>query len=158
MKQLLQRFSFEVVGIVALAFAAGVAVISAAYGLYALLLTFLSAAASAGLTSLAAIILVGVLAVVLIQLAKKKPAPHDTKARRLDPDTIQQALTVGARWRACWPMWSCSAALSTQTTSTAAAVVERGDHEPPQPGWAGASQGRGKRVAKPDLPLPGQAG
>ena len=31
-KQLLQRAAFELVGIVALAFAAGVAVISAAYG------------------------------------------------------------------------------------------------------------------------------
>ena len=96
LKQLLQRVTFEVVGIVALAFAAGVAVISAAYGLYALLRTSLSAAASAGLTSLAAIILVVVLAVVLIQLAKTKPAPHDAKARRFDPDTIQQALSVGA--------------------------------------------------------------
>ncbi len=96
LKQLLQRVTFEVVGTVALAFAAGVAVISAAYGLYALLRTSLSAAASAGLTSLAAIILVAVLAVILIQLAKKRPAPHEPKARRLDPDTIQQAVTVGA--------------------------------------------------------------
>ena len=96
LKQLLQRVTFEVVGIVALAFAAGVAVISAAYGLYALLRTSLSAAASAGLTSLAAIILVAVLAVVLIQLAKKRPALHESKARRFDPDAIQQAVTVGA--------------------------------------------------------------
>ena len=95
LKQLLQRVTFEVVGIVALAFAAGVAVISAAYGLYALLRTALSAAASAGLTSLAAIILVAVLAVVLIQLAKKKPAPSEAKAGRFNPETIQQALTVG---------------------------------------------------------------
>ena len=96
LKQLLQRVTFEVVGIVALAFAAGVAVISAACGLYALLRTSFSAAASAGLTSLAAIILVAVLAVVLIQLTKKRPASHESKARRLDPDTIQQAVTVGA--------------------------------------------------------------
>ena len=96
LKQLLQRVTFEVVGIVALAFAAGVAVISAAYALYAVLRTSLSAAASAGLTSLAAIILVVVVAVVLIQLAKKRPVPHDAKARRFDPDTLQQALTVGA--------------------------------------------------------------
>ncbi len=100
LKQLLQRVTFEVVGIVALAFAAGVAVISAAYGLYALLRTSRSAAASAGLTSLAAIILVAGLAVVLIQLAKKKPAPQQAKqqanARRFDPDTIQQVLSVGA--------------------------------------------------------------
>ena len=96
LKRLLQRVTFEVVGLVALAFAAGVAVISAAYGLYALLGTSLSAAASAGLTSLAAIILVAVLAVVLIRLAKKTPAPHAAKVRRFDPDTIQQAVTVGA--------------------------------------------------------------
>ena len=96
LKQLIQRATSEVVGIVALAVAAGVAVISAAYGLYALLRTTLSAAASAGLTSLAAIILVAVLAVVLIQLAKKRPARHDAKARRFDQDTIQQALTVTA--------------------------------------------------------------
>ena len=96
LKQLLQRATFEVVGIVALAFAAGVAVISAAYALYALLRTSLSAAASAGLTSLAAIILVGVLAVVLIQLMKKRPASGDTRGRRFDPDTVQQVLTVGA--------------------------------------------------------------
>ncbi len=96
LKQLLQRVTFEVVGIIALAFAAGVAVISAAYGLYALLRTSLSAAASAGLTSLAAVILAAVLAVVLIQLAKKKPTSADTKGRRFDPDTIQQVLTVGA--------------------------------------------------------------
>ena len=96
LKQLLQRATFEVVAIAALAIAAGVAVISAAYGLYALLRTFLPAAASAGLTSLAAIILVAVLAVVLIRLAKKKPALHEAKARRFDPDTLQQALSVGA--------------------------------------------------------------
>ncbi len=95
LKQLLQRVTFEVVGIIALAFAVGVAVISAAYGLYALLRTSLSAAASAGLTSLTAIILAAALAVVLIQLTKK-PALPDTKSRRFDPDTIQQALTVGA--------------------------------------------------------------
>ncbi|WP_174300354.1 hypothetical protein [Caulobacter sp. S45] len=96
LKQLLQRATFEVVGIVALAVAAGVAVISAAYGLYALLRTSLSAAASAALTSLGAIMLIAVLAVVLIQLAKKRPAPHDPKARRFDQNTMQQALSVGA--------------------------------------------------------------
>ncbi len=96
LKQLLQRVTFEVVGIVALAFAAGVAVISAAYALYALLRTSLSAAASAGLTSLAAIILVAVLAVILIQLMKKRPPAGDTKGRRFDRDTVQQVLTVGA--------------------------------------------------------------
>ena len=94
LKQLLQRAAFEVVGVVALAFAAGVAVISAAYGLYALLRTSLSAATSAGLTSIAAIILVAVLAVILIGLARRKSATHDAKARRFDPDTIQQALAV----------------------------------------------------------------
>ena len=96
LKQLLQRATFEVVGIVALAVAAGVAVISAAYGLYAFLRLSFSAAASAGLTSLAAIILVALLAVVLIRLAKGRPAPHEGKGRRLDPATIQQALSVGA--------------------------------------------------------------
>ncbi len=96
LKQLLRRITFEVVGIVALAVAAGVAVISAAYGLYALLRTSFSAAASAGLTSLAAIILVAILAVVLIQLAKKKPTSPEARSRRIDPDTIQQAFTVGS--------------------------------------------------------------
>ena len=94
LKQLLQRTTFEVVGIVALAFAAGVAVVAAAYGLYALLRTSFSAAASAGLTSLAAVILVAVLSLALIQLAKK-PSQRDAKGHRFDPDTIQQALTVG---------------------------------------------------------------
>ena len=96
LKQLLQRAAFEVVGLVALAFAAGVAVVSAAYGLYAVLRTSMSAATSAGLTSLAAIILVAVLAVVLVQMTKTKPAPRGAKARRFDPDVIQQGLTVGA--------------------------------------------------------------
>ncbi len=96
LKQPLQRVIFEVVGIVALAFVAGVAVISAAYGLYALLRTFLSAAASAGLTALSASVLAAGLAVVLIKLAKKKPGPDAASARRFNPDRIQQALTVGA--------------------------------------------------------------
>ena len=95
LKQLLQRITFEVVGIVALAFATGVAVVSAAYGLYALLRTSLSAAASAGLTSLAAVILVAVLAVILVRLAKTKPWDR-AKARGIDPDTIQQVMAVGA--------------------------------------------------------------
>ena len=96
LKQLLQRVTFEVVGAVTLAFAVGIAVISAADGLYALLRTSLSPAASAGLTSLAALILAAVLAVVLIQLAKRRPILHEAKARRFNPDTIQQALTLGA--------------------------------------------------------------
>ena len=95
LKQLLQRVTFEVVGIVALAFASGVAVVSAGYGLYAFLRASLSAAASAGLTSLAAVVLVAVLAIVLIRLAKGRSPAKDVKARRLDPDTVQQALTVG---------------------------------------------------------------
>ena len=69
LKQLLQRVTFEVVGVVALAFASGVAVVSAAYGLYAFLRTTMSAAAAAGLTSLAAVVLVAVRAVVLIRFA-----------------------------------------------------------------------------------------
>ena len=96
LKQLLQRVTFEVVGIVAMAFASGVAVVSAAYGLYAVLRTTMSAAASAGLTALAAVVLVAVLAILLIRLAKGRAPAQDGKARRLDPDTVQQALTVGA--------------------------------------------------------------
>ena len=96
LKQLLQRATFEVVGIVALAVAAGVAVISAAYGLYAVLRLSFSAAASAGLTSLAASLLTAVLAIVLIRLAKGRPASHDDKGRSLDPATIQQAMSVAA--------------------------------------------------------------
>ena len=96
LKQLLQRAAFEVVGIVAMAFAVAIAVISAAYGLYAVLRTSFSAAASSGLTSLAAIVLVAVLAFVLVRLAKGRAAPREVKTRRLDPDTVQQALSVGA--------------------------------------------------------------
>ena len=96
LKQLLQRAAFEVVGIAVMAFAVGVAVVAAAGGLYALLRTVLSAAASAGLTSLAAVVLVGIMAVVLIQVGKGRPAARNVKARRVDPDTIQQALAVGA--------------------------------------------------------------
>ena len=96
LKQLLHRVTFEVVGVVALAVAVGVAVVSAASGLYAALRTSLSAAASAGVTSLAAALLAGVLALVLVQLAKARSKAQPAKARRLDPDTIQQALTVGS--------------------------------------------------------------
>ena len=97
LKQLLQRVAFEVVGIVVLAFAAGVAVVAAAGGLYALLRTYFNAPASAGLTSLAAVVLVAVLAVVVIQVSKKRAAAQrDSKPRRVDSDTIQQALAVGA--------------------------------------------------------------
>ena len=96
LNQLLKRAAFEVVGLVTLAFAAGVAVVSAAYGLYALLRTSLSAAVSAGLTSMAAIILIAILAVVLIRLIKAKAASKVERPRGINPETVQKAVSVGA--------------------------------------------------------------
>ena len=93
MKPLIQRIIMGAVATVALAFAAGVCVVSAAYGLYALLRISLSPAASAGLTALAALILAAVLAFVLIRLkGAGKPAG---KPARVDPETLQTAMAVG---------------------------------------------------------------
>ena len=93
MKPLIQRIIMGAVATVALAFAAGVCVVSAAYGLYALLRISLSAAASAGLTALAAAILVAILAFVLTRLrGAGKPAG---KAGRIDSETLQTAAAVG---------------------------------------------------------------
>ncbi len=93
MKPLLRRIIMGVVATIALAFAAGVCVVGAACGLYALLRVSLSPAASAGLTALAAVILAGVLAFVLTRL--RGPAKPAGKPARVDPETLQTAMAVG---------------------------------------------------------------
>ena len=82
-----------VVATVALAFAAGVCVVSAAYGLYAVLRITFQPAASAGLTALAAAVLVGLLAFIVTHL--KGPAKPGDKPARVDPETLQTAVAVG---------------------------------------------------------------
>ncbi len=93
MKPLIQRIIMGVVATVALAFAAGVCVVSAAYGLYAVLRMGFAPAASAGLTALAALILVLILAFLVTRL-KGAGKPAD-KPARIDPETVQTAMAVG---------------------------------------------------------------
>ena len=95
LKALFTRSITGVIATVALAVAAGLCVVAAGYGLYALLRLSLSPAAAAGLTAVAAAILVALLAVFLTRLSPAKAETPQTR-RQLDPEMVRQVVGVGA--------------------------------------------------------------
>ncbi len=95
LKALLSRSITGIVATLALAFAAGLCVVAAGYGLYAQLQLSLSPAAAAGLTAVAAAILVALLAVFLTHLGPAKTETPPTRGK-LDPEVIRQVVGVGA--------------------------------------------------------------
>ena len=92
LKAILQRVASGAIGTAAMALAAAVTMVSAAYGFYAVLRTGIGPAGAAGLTALAAAVVCAVLAVVVMQIAKGRSKPPAPQVRH---QTVKSAVATG---------------------------------------------------------------